>query len=210
MPDQHELTPAKVYDRAYFDRWYRGRGAVVKPENVRRKVRLALAVAESVLGREVRTVLDVGCGEAPWRALLRRLRPRLRYVGVDSSEYVVQRYGRTRGIRLGTLGELPRAVPRGLFDLVVCADVLEYIPTPELRAGLRHIAARTRGAAYIEAFPVEDEMVGDFEGWHHRSARTYRDEFRRAELIAIGMHCYVPAARADGLGALERCGRGND
>lgn len=198
-------TPPKVYDRAYFDRWYRGRRAVVKPENVRRKARLALAVAESVLGREVRSVLDVGCGEAPWRALLRRMRPRLRYVGVDSSEYVVRRYGARRDIRQGTLAELPRTGLRGRFDLVVCADVLEYVSTPELRAGLRHIHDLTRGVAYIEAFPVEDDMVGDFENWHHRSARTYRQELRGAGLVACGMHCYVTAAQAETLGALERC-----
>ena len=199
-------TSPKVYDRAYFDRWYRGRRAVVKPEVVRRKVRLAVAVAESVLGRELRSVLDVGCGEAPWRALLRGMRPRLRYVGVDSSEYVVRRYGKRRGIVRGTLAELPKAGVRGRFDLVVCADVLEYVPTPELRVGLRHIHDLTRGVAYIEAFPVEDEMVGDFENWHHRTARTYRQELRGAGLVACGMHCYVPAAAADTLGALERCG----
>lgn len=205
MQEADMETPPKVYDRAYFDRWYRGRRAVVKPENVRRKARLALSVAESVLGREVRTVLDVGCGEAPWRALLRSMRPRLHYVGVDSSEYVVRRHGKRRGIRLGTLGELPRAGLRARFDLVVCADVLEYVSTPEMRAGLRHIHALTRGVAYIEAFPVEDDMVGDFENWHHRTARTYRQELRRAGLIACGMHCYVPAARVGALGALERC-----
>jgi SAM-dependent methyltransferase len=198
--------PTKVYDREYYDRWYRGRRAVVKPENVRRKARLALAVAESVLGREIRSVLDVGCGEAPWRGLLRRMRPRLRYVGVDSSEYVVQRFGRRRGIRLGTLAGLDRLGLRGPFDLVVCADVLEYVPTPELRAGLRHIHQLTAGVAYVEAFPIEDDMVGDFDNWHHRSARAYREEFRRADLVPCGMHCYVPAGKADRLGALERCG----
>lgn len=201
-----EPTPAgKVYDRAYFDRWYRGRRAVVKPENVRRKARLALAAAENVLGRDVRSVLDVGCGEAPWRALLRRLRPRLHYVGVDSSEYVVRRFGARRNIRLGTLSQLDRLGLRRRFDLVVCADVLEYISTPEMRAGLAAIRALTGGLAYIEAFPVEDDMVGDFDNWHHRSARAYREEFRRAGFIACGMHCYVPDSAAPRLGALERC-----
>ena len=89
---------------------------------------------------------------------------------------------------------------------MVCADVLEYVSTPELRAGLRHIRDLVRGVAYIEAFPIEDEMVGDFENWHHRSARTYRRELREAGLVACGMHCYIPASLADSLGALERCG----
>lgn len=196
---------SKAYDRAYFDHWYRSADAVVRPGAVQRKVRLALAAAEVVLDREVRSVLDVGCGEAPWRALLRAQRPGLRYVGVDSSEYVVARYGKRRGIRQGSLGELGQLGLRGRFDLVVCADVLEYVSTPELRAGLAAMCRLTGGLAYIEAFPIEDEMVGDFEHWHHRSARTYRSELQRAGFAACGLHCYVPEDAVSRLGALERC-----
>lgn len=195
----------KRYDRAYFDRWYRSPGAVVRPEAVRRKVRVALAAAEYVLGREVRSVLDVGCGEAPWRALLRRLRPGLRYVGVDNSDYVVRRYGRRRGIRRGRLGGLSALGLSRPFDLVVCADVLEYVPTPEVRAGLEQLRALTGGLAYIEAFTSADDMVGDRQDWHHRSARVYRALFRAAGLVACGLHCYVPRERLGSLSALERC-----
>jgi SAM-dependent methyltransferase len=195
----------KAYDRAYFDRWYRSSLAVVKPEAMQRKVRLALAAAEYILGRPLRSVLDVGCGEGPWRAQLRRLRPGLRYVGVDSSEYVVQRHGKRRGIRYGELGRLDRLGFRRRFDLVVCADVLEYVPTPEVRVGLAHLRRLTGGMAYIEAFTAMDDMVGDRAEWHFRSALKYRTLFQEAGLIACGLHCYVPAERADKVSALERC-----
>lgn len=195
----------KAYDRAYFDRWYRSPGAVVKREVVERKVRLALIAAEYVLGREVRSVLDVGCGEAPWRAPLRRMRPRLRYLGVDSSPYVVQRFGKRRDIVAGSLGTLDRLRLKGRFDLVICADVLEYVSTPEMRSGLAHMAALTGGLAYIEAFPFEDDMIGDMENWHHRSADNYRREFRRAGFTPCGLHCYVTRAALPGMGALEVC-----
>ena len=197
----------KAYDRTYFERWYRSPDAVVKPEVVRRKVRLALSAAEYVLGREVRSVLDVGCGEAPWRAELKRLRPRLRYLGVDSSPYVVRRFGRRRNIVAGSLGTLDRLRLTRPFDLVVCADVLEYVPTGELRTGLRNLAALTAGMAYIEAFPFEDDMVGDMEDWHHRSAATYRREFRRAGFTPCGLHCYVTRSSLPAMGALEICVR---
>ena len=195
----------KQYDRRYFDRWYRERGAVVKPEAVQRKVRLALAAAEYVLARPVRSVLDVGCGEAPWRATLKRARPQLRYVGVDSSEYVVRRYGKRRGIRAGTLGTLGELRLGGPFDLVVCADVLEYVPTPELHEGLLQMRRLCRGLAYIEAFASGDDMVGDRAGWHHRSERKYRDAFAAAGYIACGLHCWVPRDGAQRVSQLERC-----
>ena len=47
-----------------------------------------------------KTVLDIGAGEGRWRAELRRMRPAIRYVGVDPSEYVVARHGQRRNIRL--------------------------------------------------------------------------------------------------------------
>ena len=45
----------------------------------------------------MRAVLDVGAGEGQWRAPLIEARPRLEYVGLDPSPYVVERFGRTRG-----------------------------------------------------------------------------------------------------------------
>ena len=62
-------TPPKRYDRAYFDRWYR-HGGIGGARRLARKVALAVATAEYHLERPVRTVLDIGCGEGPWRAPL--------------------------------------------------------------------------------------------------------------------------------------------
>jgi len=72
---------------------------VKSPKVLERKVRLALALAEFYLGRPVETVLDVGCGEGAWLAPLRALRPKIDYLGVDSSEHAIARYGRARNLR---------------------------------------------------------------------------------------------------------------
>lgn len=81
----------KVYDKAYFEHWYRGKHT--QDQNaLARKVALAVAKAELHIERPIRTVLDIGCGEAPWRKHLLKLRPKLHYQGIDASEYVVQRY----------------------------------------------------------------------------------------------------------------------
>jgi hypothetical protein len=55
---------AKLYDRAYFDRWYRDpRTRIHVRAAVERKVALAVATTEYLLQRPLRSVLDVGCGE---------------------------------------------------------------------------------------------------------------------------------------------------
>ena len=54
----------KIYDRAYFDKWYRDeKHRVGSRDALKRKVAFAVAMAEFYLGREIRNVLDAGCGE---------------------------------------------------------------------------------------------------------------------------------------------------
>jgi SAM-dependent methyltransferase len=196
---------AKQYDRAYFDRWYRrSRVGVGEREFVERKVRLAVAAAEFVLARTIRSVLDVGCGEAPWRAILRRLRPKIDYLGFDSSEYVVARYGRRRNIRRASLGELGSMGLRGKFDLVVCADVLHYVRSAEARAGLATLAPLVGGVAFLEAFTSADAIDGDHAELQKRTPAAYRRLFAEVGLVPIGLHLYVTRATAGTLVALER------
>jgi SAM-dependent methyltransferase len=199
------MTAPKVYDEAYFRRWYHDPAQrVITPEAVARKVRLVVGIAESLLERPIRTVLDVGCGEGAWRAHLRRLRPAVRYTGVESSEYAVRRFGRLRGIRHGTFGALGEVRLAAAYDLIVVCDVLQYVPEGELAIGLRAIAERLSGVTYLEAYATEDAIEGDLGAWHHRSAEQYRRHFRRAGLTPVGMHCYVGPALADRTVALER------
>lgn len=164
---------------------------------------MAIAVTEFLIGRRVRTILDVGCGEAPWFPVVRRLRPEASYVGVDSSEYVLERFGAARNIRRGSLGELGTMRLRRDVDLIVCADVLQYVETPELEHGLRAIRRLLGGVAYIEAFTTEDEMEGDRSGWHERTAAQYRRLFRRAGLTQCGPYCYTDLDELDMLNAFE-------
>ena len=103
-------------------------------EFVTRKVMLAVAAAEFVLGRRIASVLDVGCGEGIWRAPLLKLRPGLSYLGFDSSEYAIAKFGRTRNPEARGTGGDAEAKTR-VVDLVVCADVLHYVSDAEARAG---------------------------------------------------------------------------
>lgn len=194
----------KRYDKSYFDKWYRDPGSRMWARaDVERKVRMALGVAEYVLDRKVRSVLDVGCGEGTWQVILKRMRPTIRYTGVDDSAYVVERFGKRRGIRRGRLGSLAALELEGPFDLVVCCDVLHYVATPELRTGLAVIADLALGPCYLEAYTSADDVAGDHGYFQRRSPTVYRRLFREAGFVPVGPHCYVEKKMAHMLVALE-------
>lgn len=198
-------TPGrKSYDAAYFHKWYRDpRTRVHTPDSVRRKVRMVVGVAEYLLGRKLRSVLDIGAGEGVWGREIRRLRPGVRYLGVDPSAWAVARYGRRRNIRLGSFEQLPTMELGRDLDLVVCADMLQYIPDAALVRGVRHLASLLAGVAYLEAFTSGDQMEGDLDGWHPRSKSRYRRIFANAGLVACGLHCYLSEMTAGNAVELE-------
>jgi SAM-dependent methyltransferase len=197
----------KLYDRSYFEKWYRNpKHAVSSGQSLKRKAALAIAAAEYYLGREVRTVLDVGCGEGVWRKTLRELRPCVDYLGLDSSEYVVARYGRTRNIRLAAFGQLAELRFDHTFDLIVCSDVLHYVRAGELRRGLRGIAEMLDGVAFLELFTSRDAPDGDKHGFIVRSPKWYLSTFAQAGLTACGSHCYIGPRLKGCVAALEAGG----
>ena len=156
------------------------------------------------MARGVRHVLDVGCGEALWRAPLMARRPGLSYDGVDSSAYVVARYGRRRNIRQGTFGTLGTLGLRERYDLIVCADMLHYLGAAEMRTGLAEVAARLGGVAYLPVATSSDDVAGDVRSLVRRAPGWYRARFREAGLAAVGLECYVRRDALRDLAALER------
>jgi SAM-dependent methyltransferase len=193
------------YDRSYFDKWYRSpRHRVKTTLDMTRQLRFVVAATEYLLDRPVRRVLDVGCGEGNWRAVLKRLRPGVQYFGVDGSEYAVRRFGRHRNIRQGTFGTLDALGLPGAFDLVLCIGVLNYVSAPELRAGLRHLVGLANGVVYLEIFTRADDATGDFSREYARWPHWYRREIRTAGFTALGMHLYLPRPLAWHAAALER------
>jgi len=191
------------YGKAYFDKWYRDpRHRVSTPYTLARKAMLAVAVAEYYLDRPVRTALDVGCGEGQWRPALKKLRPDIRYAGIDPSPYAVRRFGKRRNIFLGSFGELPRLAAS--YDLIICSDALYYVPDDELIIGLEILVQHLAGVAFLEAYPAETKLDGDTDGMFPRSAAFYRKVLRHAGLISCGSHCYVGPALHERVTELER------
>jgi SAM-dependent methyltransferase len=196
----------KQYDRAYFDRWYRDPNVrVATVAAVARKVHLVVSVAEALLERRVRSVLDVGCGEGAWQPALAKVRPRARYVGVDPSAYAVERFGRRRHLRLGAIDRLDEVVPlaEGPFDLVVCVDVLGYVPDAQVAPGLKAIAARLGGVALLGMFTALDPIEGDVEHYRRRSPSRYERWLAAAGLARIGPNLFAGPAITPALATFE-------
>lgn len=195
----------KLYDRRYFDKWYRDEArSLGSPAELRRKVAMVVAQAEYYLGRPLRNVLDVGCGEAAWRAPLRAVRPRVAYQGLDSSEYVVARFGRSRQVGLARFGQLAQLRLPARFDLIVCTDVLHYLKPAEVRAGLHGISDMLAGVAFLEVFTSRDDVVGDRVGFISRTPAWYLRAFHDAGLLPCGSHCYLGPRLEQRIASLER------
>jgi SAM-dependent methyltransferase len=167
-------------------------------------VEFVLHAAEWTLGRRVRTVLDVGCGEGNWQPVLRRLRPTVAYDGVDPSEYAVAKHGARRGLMLGGIEDLGRLPLRDEYDLVVSCGMLNYLSPSQLDAGLPLVESRTGGMAYLELFAEGDAFEGDTAWPKPQRASWYRKTLTRAGFRSIGMQCYVPRSGEGNVSLMER------
>jgi len=197
------VSEAERYDREYFDRFYRGRGALRSSAELSRQVALVLAVTEWVIGRPVQHVLDVGCGEGAWRAPLLKARPGLHYTGVDPSDYAVRRFGKRRHILAGSLGALAGLPLAPCYDLLIANDVLHYLDARALRRALTELRALTDGVAWLHLRTLEEDIIGDVTNLKRLSAARYRTLIQRADFLPIGLQCYVPSTRAGDLATMD-------
>jgi len=180
--DRGRVTPVRAdhgrFDREYYRRFYSDpRTAVTSRAEMRSRARLIAATAEYV-GLPVRAILDAGCGMGLMRAPLRRAFPKADYTGLEASEYLCDRYGWQQG-DLATW-KSPRP-----FDLVVCYDVLQYLPDAEASRALANLARLCRGGLYFSALTTEDwrdncDRTRTDPDVHLRTGEWYRERLRRA------------------------------
>jgi len=165
------------FDRAYYQRYYFDRRtAVASRAEVRARARLIAAFAAHA-GMPPRRILDAGCGTGVLRAALTRLLPRAQYVALESSDYLCKRYGWQRG-------RIEEYRSRERFDLLICYDVLQYLPAAAAQRALLNFGRLCRGVLYFTALTRYDyehncDRSRTDPDVHLRSAAWYRARLRR-------------------------------
>jgi SAM-dependent methyltransferase len=177
------------FDRAYYDRFYRGRTTrVTSAAETSRLCRFVTAYLD-YLGVAVRSALDVGCGLGLWQSPLKKAYPGLRYTGLERSEHLAEELGWVCGSIVTYPG--PRA------DLVICRGVLQYLADRELPRAIENLARLSRRALYLEVL-----THGDWENnvdrsvtdgaVHLRPVARYKKLLARAGFVACGGGVFLP------------------
>lgn len=165
------------------------------------------ALLDVVREHDVRSVLDVGCGDGFWMPDVPG------YVGIDvSSEAIALASARhpDRWYIQGNLGDIVRSIVPGSVDLVFCRDVIQHLPLDEgvallgamCLAGVRLMASTyvrgenvdvPRGGAYspdLTARPFDlpspDRWYFDGHYYHEHDTDQTRDPSKYMGLWSSG------------------------
>jgi SAM-dependent methyltransferase len=165
------------FDHDYYQRYYYDpRTSVTDRREMWRRARLIAAYADHVC-MPVRTILDAGCGTGLLRAPLKRLIRGASYTGLESSEYLCERYGWERG-------SIQSFKPHAPFDLMICYDVLQYLDRAAASRAIDNFSRLCRGVLYFTALTRGDwehncDRTRTDSDVHLRSANWYRTQLRK-------------------------------
>jgi SAM-dependent methyltransferase len=165
------------FGRDYYQRYYfNPRTAVASRSEMQARARLIAAFVVHA-GLPVGRILEAGCGTGMLGAALKRLLPRARYVGLESSDYLCRRYGWVHG-------RIEEYRARAPFDLLICYDVLQYLEAAAAQRALANFGRLCRGALYFTALTRYDyqqncDQARTDASVHLRSARWYRTRLAR-------------------------------
>jgi SAM-dependent methyltransferase len=166
-----------TFDQDYYQRYYFDpRTAVASRQEMRARARLIAAMTLHA-GLPVRRILEAGCGTGMMRAPLKRLLPRAHYTGLETSPYLCRRYGWVEGRIESYRARLP-------FDLLICYDVLQYLPADSAARALANFARLCGGVLYFSALTRFDyehncDRSRTDSNVHLRSAAWYRRRLSR-------------------------------
>jgi SAM-dependent methyltransferase len=188
MPRKHQAAPSKqVFDSAYYRRFYLtpATRAMSREQTDIRGALIASLVRQ--LDVPVERILDVGCGLGWYQRPLRKVFGSATYTGVEYSEYLCRQHGWTHG-------SIVDVKVKGRFDLVICADVIQYLNNRDAERAIENLANWCRGALYLHVPTRHDwrenvDPSGTDTNVHLRSAAWYRARLRRHFVHAgCGVH----------------------
>jgi 2-polyprenyl-3-methyl-5-hydroxy-6-metoxy-1,4-benzoquinol methylase len=174
----HAAGLSNNFNLAYFRKFYLNAATrVVTAAEMRSRAALIAGVLKQCQ-IPVRSILDAGCGIGLMRKPFKELLPRARYVGLEASQYLCTRFGWIQG----SITDFAQRVP---FDLVVCYDVLQYLPDLQAARAIVNMAKLTRAALYVSALTTEDwrencDRSRTDRAVHLRSGAWYRRRLNKS------------------------------
>ncbi len=170
--DHARMTDTSVFDKSYYDRYYRDPATRVATEESVQVLADFVCNYLIHIGQPIDYVIDLGCGLGFWQAAIRNHFPAATYLGVEYSEYLCKSHGWKQGSAVNFKS-------RQKADLVICQGVLQYLPDEDCEQAIENLAKLSRGALYLEALTKADWQENvDREvtdgNVHLRSASWYR------------------------------------
>jgi 2-polyprenyl-3-methyl-5-hydroxy-6-metoxy-1,4-benzoquinol methylase len=191
-------TPTSTFNSAYYKRFYltAATRAMSREETDIRGALIAALVKQ--LDIPVARILDVGCGLGWYARPLQKMFRDATYTGTEYSAYLCKRHGWIQGSVVDL--NLP-----GKFDLVICADVIQYLSNADAEKAIGNLAKWCRGALYFHVPTKKDwkenvDPSGTDAQVHLRSAAWYQKQLRRYFThVGCGVHVRdeVPFAQWD-------------
>jgi 2-polyprenyl-3-methyl-5-hydroxy-6-metoxy-1,4-benzoquinol methylase len=145
----HARGFANNFSAAYFKKFYLNAATrVVTAAEMRSRAAL-IASALKQCQIPVRRILDAGCGIGLLQKPFKEFLPRAGYSGLEASEYLCSRFG-------WTFGSIVDFAARAPYDLVICYDVLQYLPDAQAARAIVNLSRLSRAAVYVSALTTED------------------------------------------------------
>lgn len=174
----HAAAPTNNFDAAYFQKFYLNAATRVVTAAEMRNRAAVVAAALRACQIPVRRILDAGCGIGLLRKPFEEFLPRARYTGLEASDYLCKRFGWAHA-------SVAEFAPRSPYDLVVCYDVLQYLPAAQAARAITNFGRLSRAALYVSALTTEDwrencDRSRTDRAVHLRTGAWYRRRLQRS------------------------------